>query len=427
MQKYSNKEYEHLKTEISEIKKCITRYIGYIIGISGVTTIVSKYLYVYSSSTVHNGFAITKVFLAVIILVSLVITTYLFEILWYKFKSHNRHAGYMQLMSQEINAYNLTDDIKYNDKKPHLYDPSCLDKFEGNLDILSWDFMMSRLTNVSEKSDIEAIKNATRKSTFIFSKSKLYNLSKIENYKDLDSLFFEFCIYRKYFPRIKSLRRKRIMQSISNLVYIWIPSKQKNIIDSIDEKYTSISWKYPIKLIQLGTLSILALSFSFFYFLSMSYDPIWSGGLDTRLFNMASLLVCVWVIVILRWIFVYIGKFHQLLSGIYSIEYYCWQFFIFRTQYLNAKGILPEFYSRDFVRFFKTQGILTYLENNMKGQHSQYKEYLQQLKEFDTEELKSLHATINPQAKKFYQYNAEDYFRAKLKGNMSMSQGSKKN
>ena len=77
MNSFSDKEYENLKKDTAEIRQCITRYIGYIVSISGFSGILKIF---FEGTSPKN----TQLVLSL----SLVITTLLFEIIWYKFKSH---------------------------------------------------------------------------------------------------------------------------------------------------------------------------------------------------------------------------------------------------------------------------------------------------------------------------------------------------
>ena len=87
---YQNKiEYELVREELLKLKECITSYMGFVIGGSGVAffgiAAVSK------NPGSHEILGFSCILLSVI--VSLVL-----YILFYKFNSHNRFAGYCKLL-----------------------------------------------------------------------------------------------------------------------------------------------------------------------------------------------------------------------------------------------------------------------------------------------------------------------------------------
>lgn len=86
------KEYELVREEMLSLKECMTSYVGYVLGGSGIALFGLA-----SFGTSQAGLAsiaITSLILS--LLVSLILL-----ILFYKFNSHNRFAGYCKLLSHE--------------------------------------------------------------------------------------------------------------------------------------------------------------------------------------------------------------------------------------------------------------------------------------------------------------------------------------
>lgn len=92
MQKENFKEYELVREEMLQLKSCITNYIGFVLGGSGLVLAGSTTLFMISKENAFLGIA----FLLLTILISMVLS-----VLFYKFNSHNRFAGYCLLLNQE--------------------------------------------------------------------------------------------------------------------------------------------------------------------------------------------------------------------------------------------------------------------------------------------------------------------------------------
>lgn len=120
MQTQNLGEYEFIRKELTELKNCITTYTGFVIGGSGITFFGAAALT--ESEKLNDN--IVFAFLISSIIVSLVLM-----ILFYKFASHNRFAGYCKLLNQE----------KYDSKIPFAQFISwevCIDKLrEADFDL----------------------------------------------------------------------------------------------------------------------------------------------------------------------------------------------------------------------------------------------------------------------------------------------------
>lgn len=430
MKKICLKEYDYLKSEITEIKSWINKYIGYVIGVSGITTILAKYLITPENSeqlSSHSSEVEFTPFASILVLVAMIIITFLFDILWYKFKSHNKLAGYMQLLSQEIGLYELTNDIKFDKKKIYLKKetPSIPSKCEE--DLITWEFVMSRLNDISKNETKERILKSTKHSYYTFKLANNYSPEKLGNdFIQLDKLFYRNCII----PQFSNNKMISIRQIVINFFSIFTGYKMRKFSCNIDEKYFPVGWSYPLKLIQLGILSIIGLSLSFFYCMSFFYEfeiksfiiefnLEYYNNILSKYYNLGTLLFIIWLLIVIKWLCVFIGKANELMNGKYSIEYYCWQFLIFRTQYLNSKGILPKYYSRNFIRFYKSYSILKYLEtrkNNKEVKIDNYKTALKNCSKFSKID-KETHKKIINKAKEYCSYSLDDYDKSRKTAN----------
>ena len=129
MQAENIAEYQILREEMGTVKDCITKYIGYVLGGAGAAIYGMA-----SMSTVPLNdmeIVITSLSLSAIL-------NFILLILYYKFYSHNRFAGYCKLLNHE----------RYEIQK------------EGT-SFLSWEMALERLrfSDISPKSLLELVKN----------------------------------------------------------------------------------------------------------------------------------------------------------------------------------------------------------------------------------------------------------------------------
>lgn len=93
MQPQDFSEYELMRRELQEIKNCITQYMGFVLGGSGFSVIGVWFVR-------RDNFDVSApAFISLTI--SIIVILVLF-IIYYKFHSHNRMAGYCKLLTQEI-------------------------------------------------------------------------------------------------------------------------------------------------------------------------------------------------------------------------------------------------------------------------------------------------------------------------------------
>jgi len=115
-------EYRHIREELRNLKNCITNYIGFVMGGSGIAFI--GFQYIKDDKSLHEIIGFVSLILAIIL--SLVLS-----IIFYKFNSHNRYAGYCKLLDQE----QIEIEIENGD---------ILTEQSAN-NILSWEICVNRL------------------------------------------------------------------------------------------------------------------------------------------------------------------------------------------------------------------------------------------------------------------------------------------
>ena len=93
MQSQNLSEYILVRKELQEVKNCITQYMGFVLGGSSLSFIGVWF----SRRNGEDFLAPAYISLSLSIIVVLVLV-----ILFYKFNSHNRFAGYRKLLIQEV-------------------------------------------------------------------------------------------------------------------------------------------------------------------------------------------------------------------------------------------------------------------------------------------------------------------------------------
>ena len=353
----------------------------------------------------------------------------MYNVIWYKFRSHNRYVGYIQLLTQEINHYKLSG-IENQDKldagkKSYLDTPPdelIEDEFKKKR-IFAWEFVMSRYNGARFENQQENIISATNKAKFRFHIPDGYKYSQIDNYSTLDKDFFEKIIYPIYgvrktgFKQIAINALKFPFDVFYQIVKLYSPRK-RNLVSispnkNIDSRYVKGGWNYPIVITQTSFVPVLLI------FLYLIYFIFFKDRSDTNIFESDSGWKVITIFIGSSFIFgIWISKF---LKGIYeishgneSIEFFCWTFFIYRVQLLNSYDIMPSYFSRAFIRYFKSQLILSKLKEERIDEFakalakksgvslSDYKGKLQLCKKLDNSHTK-FHRELNKKIKESLQ------------------------
>lgn len=383
MFKASEKEYEVLKDEVKNIRDCITQYLSYIIGLSAITGIIVNIV-------IDDNKENDSLYIMILLLVTLFIITLLFDIVWYKFKSHNRFVGYIQLILQEV-GHGVKSEIPQEDYIEKKYLDTFQNKCKGNAidldeNLYSWEFIMSRYNTASFHGMKGKLLKATEQSDFVFvipeycKYEDLRTEPKVDSdgnngYSKLDNEFFDKIIYHMYgedekeqklFERFKHLILD-ILKFPKLLLFTYSPvlAESYSIKEiNIDKKYLSSSWLYPKKVTQIVFIPVLFLCIAiFFMFFNFVLTHNWQEFSITSLIPPIILLLC--LICFAFWIKRYLVGLNSIIKGKYSIEYYCWTFFVFRVQLLNSKGIIPIYFSRSFIRYFKSKILHNSISNGI--------------------------------------------------------------
>lgn len=139
------REYEVLRTEMLSVKECITNYIGFVLGGSGIASIS---VFGILGSGINNVGTVIKLdnmmslFSILFLFISLLIS-FVLLILFYKFTSHNRFAGYCKLLSIEKHTAGIDNSTHAGIGKTIHYPTS----------IFGWEYVLEEFRQCTDKQD----------------------------------------------------------------------------------------------------------------------------------------------------------------------------------------------------------------------------------------------------------------------------------
>ncbi len=346
MHSSSVEEYKLLKKELSEIKECINKYIGYIIGSNGLVFILVSVLgtnliqkeSVNLASTANQGLTAL-----ILLLTGWIVLVTLYSIITYKLNSHNRHVGYMHVLVQEndfleMNFKSNYHPLKWISKKIQRPD------IEAKVDISSiilWEYVMTRWNS----------KN-TPKSYPKFAYDKLDLKYETGKYK-IDDILID---------NPGSIEKDNIYQAFNKYI-IWNQCQTSTILKLIRkrffqpriyEKYKLSSWGYPSRLGSLICSLYLILGIA----IGLACSFVQSPFDVTTNYLIAVTFYCSYLFILFRGVHTHL----RLQKGDMTTDYYCWAFLIFRVQYLNHHDIRPVYFSTSFIRYIKSLQISEYIK-----------------------------------------------------------------
>ena len=284
MQTQNIHEYEAIREELLNIKNCMTTYMSFILGGSGIAFFG---LGAVSNESYH------LIILSYTPFTMSIIITLVLLILFYKFNSHNRLAGYSKLLNHErFSSVN-----------------------ENISDLISWEICMDRM-RAADFSNEPLIQSCTTIKVQGVDQSKLQDIVKNISGKKAPT---EKNRYTKGFTLFKNA-----------------------ILGNIQTK----SWAFPIYVVLVFfPLSMffftVGVYFTFCVFKSGDYNLI------TKLFLGAATLVV--ILYKFRIWQVFLGKLYSLLTGGATVDAYCCKFLPIRAEFLNDNRITPEYLIAELV------------------------------------------------------------------------------
>jgi hypothetical protein len=294
MQKQNISEYELLRKELLQVKQCITNYIGYVFTGSGALLFGLTSL---NLKEIDKKLTDLNQFIPFVpISISFIITLVLL-ILFYKFVSHNRMAGYCKLLSYE----------QFN-KTTGSYNPSN--------DVMSWEICVDkiRLIENNEKEDDE------------LDRSKI-----ITSILPTDA-------------QVEGLNLKLLEHELVNITRIKgecpidkgkVTKGIRIIIKYLRKGGDSRSWGFPI------TVTVVFLSICSMLNIFGVYG-ILTNFMKGRLLTFDFISIIFLFIDLYIWV-TFCGKLFCVMKGSDTIDCFCKRFMPSRIHYLNSIGIIPKY------------------------------------------------------------------------------------
>lgn len=309
MQEENVKEYELIKKGITDIRDCITSYISFLIGGSGVAffgiTILSRRTDVVIPHLLQIGMP----------LMIAVLVTILQMILYYKFLSHNRLAGYGKLLIHE--RYEDVDTAKFKNVKNVILWEACMDMLirsdNGKDDIAKRCNKNLKIGNLCKGLEDDEKKISELKSII----------------KDIVVRIPKKADRFKWFKKAPKIDRFKWVKGQVNFLAIF------GII-------RTDSWSFPAFVNAIFIiLSPMFLAISG-YFLKNHYPNeiydihfwFWPDNLEVGIIEFITIFLSyMWLILS--------GKLYTILQGSNTINNFCWKFLPIRAATLNDEGITP--------------------------------------------------------------------------------------
>jgi hypothetical protein len=267
------KEYIYIRDEMQNLKNCITNYVGFVLGGSGIAFIGFQFTKADDRLTEISAFV--SIVLAIIL--SLVLS-----IILYKFNSHNRYAGYCKLLNQE---------------RIILEDTDATVDAQTEYNIFSWEICINRLRN----SDFE--------------QNPFHNLYAHFNIDDIitDN---EKATITNFSGKTKSVDKWKFFKGI------------KLLFQTLLGKVNTRSWQFPLFVVSVFfALAIIYLGVSLFLYSQVSVYE----------FNFSNICYTILLLLLLRMWFSYIGKLYTLMEGSSTVDAFCWKFYPIRYAFLKVK------------------------------------------------------------------------------------------
>ncbi|HRK00964.1 MAG TPA: hypothetical protein PL089_15240 [Ignavibacteria bacterium] len=275
----SEKEYQVLKREISDLRICITKYTGYIISIFGASILINKIFF-------EKNLLGSSLSILVLLAVTILIVTLLFDVVWYKFNSHNRYVGYFQLLSQEVSHHDLNRDELFLKDKLYLdlyQDSNKSPNNSKDKNLLTWEYLISRFINAQFHQKKNDLLKATDKVRFVFKIPPPYTYRYLSEglkvkYDNIDNEFFKKIIYELYGYKEGNYSFRGYFKDLfvstaqiwNSIKFLYSPIREKtNTVKkiNIDSKYLSGGWEFPKKITQIAFILIILLMFMFIFIL----------------------------------------------------------------------------------------------------------------------------------------------------------------
>ena len=282
MEKQNIREYELIRQEIVSVKDCMTTYIGWVIGGTGIAVVGLGFPF---SKNLHSASGYVTLVLSLI--VSLVLA-----VLFYKFHSHNRYAGYCELLSQER--------LQKDEEKKHPI-------FNTPPDALfTWETCLEQLRQIDH------------------SPKRLIEIAKTVNINNAPKTWIETHLKSS----TKMAKEENLFLTCGRLIIGFFGFSK------------SSSWGFPPFVFAIFFIITGGFVTSAFYaFSKLTDNPLFPLSLRSTEGILIAVLLFIEVIL---WCFFW-GKLISLMYGKKSVKGFLWRFLPIRARLLNRYGYVPEY------------------------------------------------------------------------------------
>ena len=282
MQSENVKEFELIRAEMSTVKDCITKYIGFVLGGSGVAV----YGIAGMGKNSDNHSSMSTFEMVIVCFAISIIIHFVLLVLFYKFHSHNRFAGYCKLLNHE--RYELAQS-------------------KEDFSFFAWEVLVDKLRSWDTRPEL------------------LNNIQDI-NIKDMN------------ISKLKNLLEKMHEARKENFVKSFV-KRFTFLMSVISGKGEFRSWAFP----PLVVAMFFFLSFGFFIAGNIFFIKLIRGNPATLIPLFGTIiLVTLFFAQVGMW-YHYIGKLHALMEGSTSIHSFFLKFMPVRALFLKKHGITPEY------------------------------------------------------------------------------------
>ncbi|MDD4874380.1 MAG: hypothetical protein PHE15_05330 [Dehalococcoidales bacterium] len=279
----NQKEIELIRKEMTSLKDCITKYVGYVFAGSGAAVYGIARMNRLQDSILNNDISFGMSFVSFVISV---IISFITVIIFYKFHSHNRYAGYCKVLSHEKYTFPDGKEIKLT---------------------FSWEMAVGKLRCLDL--DSEKMKE-------LIKKTKINKISEKEKEKLGDRIV----------ELIDSIDKKGKFFDGLKILAIALTGKVESRSWAFPPFVTSICFILSLGFVAAGHFLAFNKGFSFNFLLVIA--------IITSIFQ-----------IVLWWRL--IKKLDDLMNGNLTVESFFLKLLPIRSSYLNSYDIIPEYLDTD--------------------------------------------------------------------------------
>jgi hypothetical protein len=295
MQQECLKEYEQIRSEMQDLKKCVTQYMGFVLGGTGIAVFGFAAI-----AVIDDAYSLAWSAMLLSLIVSLVLV-----ILFYKFTSHNRYAGYCKVLDAEV-FVGTTANRGIAPQQPPGQGPEL---------IIAWEICVERL-RASDMQEPEYLMDMVDKVDIRF-----------EGEQDKHLLQVLLGTYSGKHPKIDERSR-------------WLGVRR--LLAALIGRVRTSSWAFPPYVASVFFVITWGL-------ILLASHAVWSEIKSSKPHDYEYLWLLVPILVLLSvqcvlWAQLS-GKLYRLMVGSATVDSYFWRLLLLRAKYLNESAAIKPRYA----------------------------------------------------------------------------------